>query len=486
MLPQAPASRHGSLAAAHSEDSLKDLDERLRQFDGPARPRVSLPSSRILTALLAGVTAGIVIVAGGLSVGHVVSSHEPPGRAWPVVPDGPTFYQALSAVNASTTHLSGGPWLLFSVYGIAAPVPFSPELIGESLSENETVNFCGHEFNGVTLFNGTLPTFDGTFNSGTAPFWEFAFYSNQSQQVLVTTDIQGTVDSYSPISVSNECHPWVDFIANNSANWTRLQTHLPVNSSVAAAAVWGTTAQESESVAQFVGQGEPYAEIMTIGPGFFQGFGDQDTYGWGVIFDRCGEVDITGVQPFVAAGVANRGEGPVAGIIYHNCALQYSGAGVFDTEYDWLFSSPSIESTAGSTQVAIPYQLGAAYPNGTFGDFYDEVGLANWMTKLTLTSPSGPALSLASPTCLQWVPSLGDCPAAPSGWFAVLTSPYGEWIDSYGVQPNGSAGWSMAVTAFVSNQELVIVIPSSWDPIGDVLTPTCTNTFSVVEGSATL
>jgi hypothetical protein len=49
---------------ADSDDSLQRLAERLREFDEPARPRVSLPRSRVLAAVFAGVTVGIVLLAG--------------------------------------------------------------------------------------------------------------------------------------------------------------------------------------------------------------------------------------------------------------------------------------------------------------------------------------------------------------------------------------------------------------------------------------
>ena len=80
-----------------------------------------------------------------------------------LVSDGPTFFQALSQVNNSALLEPGGPWALFSVYGIATQIPFSPNLIGYAHT-NQTVNSCGQEFNGLTLWNGTMPLFNGTFN----------------------------------------------------------------------------------------------------------------------------------------------------------------------------------------------------------------------------------------------------------------------------------------------------------------------------------
>ena len=230
--------------------------------------------------------------------------------------------EALSEVSASVATEPGGPWEIFSVYGIAAQASFSPNLIGYPTGENRTVNDCGHLFDGVTLWNGTLPTFHGSFNSGTAPFWQLAYFSNTSKGVLVATDVRGDTHVYSPISMANPCAPWYDFMSNNTAEWTSLQQNPPVDSSVAALNAWATNIAGVETVGSKVGQDSPYVEIMTTGPGVFMGFGDQRGSGWGVYFDRCGEAGVTGVQPLVLSGLSTTGAGGVAVAVTHNCALE--------------------------------------------------------------------------------------------------------------------------------------------------------------------
>ncbi len=339
--------------------------------------------------------------------------------------------EALSEVSASVATEPGGPWEIFSVYGIAAQASFSPNLIGYPTGENRTVNDCGHLFDGVTLWNGTLPTFHGSFNSGTAPFWQLAYFSNTSKGVLVATDVRGDTHVYSPISMANPCAPWYDFMSNNTAEWTSLQQNPPVDSSVAALNAWATNIAGVETVGSKVGQDSPYVEIMTTGPGVFMGFGDQRGSGWGVYFDRCGEAGVTGVQPLVLSGLSTTGAGGVAVAVTHNCALEYSGAGVYDSMYDLLFSSPSETSNLSTRAITVPFQVGIAYPNGTFAGDYDEVGLANWMTMLTLKDPGGQILAPGTPACNTWAANLSQCPASSTGWYAVLLSPYGTWVDAY-------------------------------------------------------
>lgn len=68
----------------------------------------------------------------------------------------------------------------------------------------------------------------------------------------------------------------------------------------------------------------------------------------------------------------------------------------------------------------------------------------------------------------------------------VVLSQSGEWINSYGLQPNGTPSWAEPVTALVSHQQLVIVVPSSWNLAGDKLAVDSTVTNSTVIGSLPL
>ncbi|MGA8664604.1 MAG: hypothetical protein WB809_06030 [Thermoplasmata archaeon] len=399
-----------------------------------------------------------------------------------LVSDGPTFFQALSQVNNSALLEPGGPWALFSVYGIATQIPFSPNLIGYAHT-NQTVNSCGQEFNGLTLWNGTMPLFNGTFNSGTAPFWQFAFFSNVSQEILVATSVLGVGRVYSPIPFPSSCMPWYD-LPGDTTHWTN-PALLPVaDSSMAASIAWSSVLQGQETVGGWIGENNPMTQIITFGPGIFQGLGDYSG-GYGLYFDRCGELGVAGIQPLVLIGTNSEGGWAEAANLTHNCALQYSGYGAFDGEYDLPFASPIINATATTTLATIGFQVAIAYPNGTLSNFFDEIGLANWMTGWNLSTSSGSALPLATPVCKEWAPALTNCPANDTGWYAVLLSSGGEWINSYGATPNGTS-WSIPINALVSHQQLVIVTPSSWNLSGDKLTVGCEVPNTRVIGSVDL
>ena len=147
-------------------------------------------------------TVAIIAIAGGLGGFFILNGQD--GKSSTIVNDGPTFHDALGAVNLSVNTVSGGPWVLSQVYGVASPVPSSPTSWGWGEYDN-TLASCQAAFNGLTIWNGTIPLFDGSFNSGTAPFWQFVFFSNTTLQILVATDVLGVVHAYPPILMSSPC-----------------------------------------------------------------------------------------------------------------------------------------------------------------------------------------------------------------------------------------------------------------------------------------
>ena len=453
----------------------------------PGLPALAEPPPRRQRRVVVGaIMLSVVVVVVGLG-GYFYFAHRPGPVAAPVIADGPTFYQALGALNSSVGNESGGPWLLFSVYGIAAPVPFSPNLIGY-VHTNITVNSCGAAFNGLTLWNGTIPLFNGTFDSGTAPFWQLAYFSNSSQEILVGTDVLGHPHVFPAIPYPSACMPWYDF-PGNEANWTAPSEFPTVDTSSAAGVAWGSSLDSSIpgswSVGQMVSRDGPMVEIMTAGPGIFMGLGDTVS-AYGIIFDRCGEVGVAGVQPLLGVGIGSNGSLLGSGNLTHNCAILKSGPPGYSGGYALLYSSPSTNVTSTTRSVTIGFQVANAYPNGTVAGFYDEVGLANWMTSWNLTSASGQRLPLAMPTCRGWVPSIADCGANASGWYAVVLSASGEWINSYGSLPGGGVGWSAPVTSFVSHQQFVIVTPRTWSLTGANLSVASTNSTVEIFGSLSL
>jgi hypothetical protein len=426
---------------------------------------------------LAALVVVVVVASGvGLSAWWYVSQNKPASPPHSIA-DGPTLYQALAAVNGSVLDQSGGPWGLFSIWGVAAQAPFSPDVIGYPLN-NQTTNACESQFNGVTLWNGTIPVFNGTLDSGTAPFWQFAYFSNLSQQILIVTDVQASVHVYAPMPVNGPCHPWYDL--GHAEDWVRLLSPFITNSPIIAG-----PALASISKLNWFGNSSPWAELYTTGPGIFDGFGDLGGSA-GVILNRCGLLGVVNIQPLLLWGEDLNGTQGGYSNETHNCAVlnypYFAGYGAYD-----LVPGNISEATFGSTaQVSVGFQVGQLQHNETSPYVFDGWGLANWMTSWNLTNSSGGELALGASGCDSWVPSVSNCMANVSGWYAVVLSAGGEWINSYGLSANGTRGWANPVTALVSHQQLVIVVPSSWNVHGDELTVGSTVTSSTVLGTITL
>ncbi|MCI4348095.1 MAG: hypothetical protein L3J97_05690, partial [Thermoplasmata archaeon] len=299
--------------------------------------RAWLLANRALVVLL----SVCLILAAGLGTWVYISSR----GVGPPKADGPTFFQALAEINQTLRQQNGGPWALFSVFGIAAQSPYSPNVRGYP-AQNYTVNQCGAEFNGLTLWNGSIPVFNGSFESGTAPFWQFAFFSNTSQQILYATNVLGVSKAYPPVPYpppAGSCDPWYDF-SKSPGLWTELMTLHPVDSPTAVEAAWGAINSKWLKVS------EPAVEIMSMGPGVFDAYGDAGL-GWGVWFDRCGLVNVAGVQPLQQVGVSSRGQVSIAVNGTITCALQYSGHGASDGIYNLLFSAANVSTAPTTTQV---------------------------------------------------------------------------------------------------------------------------------------
>ncbi len=132
------------------------------------------------------------------------------------------------------------------------------------------------------------------------------------------------------------------------------------------------------------------------------------------------------------------------------------------------FTDPSTLNSPGTLTVSEELHFLEEGPAPYTGPGYDTRGIEGWMIGLNLTNGSGPPLPLAGSDCETWVPTLGDCAANDSGWYAVLLGPDGEWDGTYGATATGS-GWSDPVLPIVNNETLVVVAPSSRAVAGDVL-----------------
>jgi len=391
--------------------------------------------------------------------------------------DGPTLYQAIAGANRSVANTSGGPWGLFSIYGVAAQSNYSPNVEGYP-SENRTVNACQSQFPGLTLWNGTMPVFSGTLDSGTAPFWQFGYFSNATDQVLLVTNTLGSVQVYPPMSIDGPCSPWYDL--GNPESWVKLlDPFLPNSPDIAQAAIGDIGHKIGTS---WLDRFSPAVELYTSGPGVFDILGDSGG-GAGLIFERCGLSGVTGLQPLLQWGESLRGTNGSFLNGTTNCAFlshpYFAGYGTYDLE-----AASTNETTLSGTDLArSAFQVAMVSHNDSVPTSYDGWGLANWMTSWNLTGGSGQHLPPGVPGCRSWVATVNDCIANVSGWYVVILSAAGEWVNSYGALPNGGIGWVEPVTALVSHQQVVLVFPSSWNVGGDSLYVSSTVSTSSVVGA---
>ncbi|MGB7123850.1 MAG: hypothetical protein WBE40_03215 [Thermoplasmata archaeon] len=452
---------------------MKDLARR-------EQPRVSRPLVAVIVVVL--------VVAATFGGWYWLEGTQRSSKAPIVRGDGPTFYQALASLNSSVTNETGGPWSIFSVMGIAAQGPYSPSVKGYVVfNASLPVNGCQAALNGLTMFNGSIPSFTGTFNSGTAPFWQFAYYSNTTGEVLVGTNVLGTAYLFTPFPLDSNCtHGWGDF-GLDPTKWTDQiysNTSLPPDSSLAAGAVW------SNIDTGYLNSHQPLVELFTSGPAMLAATQDIPDGRLGVDFVSCGLAGFTGYNTGWAAGYGmayysgvNK-NGSYAGVfnattncyVGNTATVPGAGTGAYQLFFSNVTASTSTDTTRFTASTAVNFALTSG------GEYSDMWGLANWMTNWNLTTPSDSRLPLGMPECASWVPSVEDCVANSSGWFVVLLSASGEWLNSYGSIPGGGIGWSEPITALVSHQQLVVVVPSGWNVSGDQVSPASTIATSTVTG----
>jgi hypothetical protein len=397
------------------------------------------------------VAVAAAVVFAALGGGWYLWEISQPNTSIRLVADGPTLDQALDAVNRSVESLPGGPWTLFGGWGIATPTPLAATVVSWP-NPGSTANACGEQFNGLTLWNGSIPLFDGTFNSGTAPFWQFAFFSNTSQSIEIATDVNGTTRAFPPMLMTSSCaaSSWL-----GDAPWlyAKALTPFPPNSSILGGAAWANGAES------WVNQNAGAYETYYYG---YPYWGSANLLGSVSKFSRCGLVGASGVQP-----VSYFVGGPNGTIVTAFTGMQGCGnveslgpPPVFTPYNTALYSAGN--STFGETyQVSFGITL-------TYGDIPNDTdpgGLAAWMVGLNLTQSTGSSMPLGSPACGAWVAGLGDCEANATGWFAVLSNPAGGWLGSYGTT-RGGAGWTVPNVGVFTNQTVTLVFPSSWTTSG--------------------
>jgi hypothetical protein len=428
--------------------------------------------------LWAVVIAGIVLVASLGSVAYWVSLKKPSNPAQALA-DGPTFRQALDIVNVSVSNLTGGPWTLFSALGLAAQGPMDPSAFGFTYT-NASLRSCGAAFNGVTIWNGTsLPVFNGSIESGTAPFWQFAFYSAVTQEFVVATDVSNVPRAYAPLSDSSPCgnYSGLGSAGPEYANWLN---PLPIDTPAMARPAYDAVGE------QFERSHGPIVEIYNFGYSILS----QLTHGGNgegltVQYARCGLVGAGGLQSDAVVGESANGSVVNTDTGTLSCTWVTSSSPLIYGEYELAFGAPSPFRGPSPASQSIQINFSVVIPPGNTTFQRDAWGLIAWMTSLTLQNDMGIELPSAPPSCQGWVPSVTSCEAGSGAWAAVLLSANGAWTDSFPQQPN-STEWAIPNAPLVSSESLVILAPSSWVMEGFVVSVGHTYLVPVVEGSASL
>jgi hypothetical protein len=423
---------------------------------------------------IAVVIAAVVVVA-GVAGGYLLLNHEKGGTSG-VVDDGPTFYQALASLNASVAGVPGGPWALSQVIGIATPVPSSPSVFGwPGGGYPTTMASCQAAFNGLTLWNGTIPLFNGTFNSGTAPFWQFVYFSNASEQLLVGTDVNGVVRVFPPIAMSSPCAVASD-LAYESWDGPLYRFGLHGNTPAMASSAWNAGAK---GFVESLGT-EP-TEMYFLSS---LDFGSGQPGDMGTDFFLCGTAGAAGVTRGldVFADPMNTAIVSETDTYMLGCTPTYDNWTAIPVEL--RFSNLSTVTWTGASGIR---QTWTVYTDGVSPSDrgVDSLGITSWMINLELNDSQGQPLALATSGCSSWVASLTDCAANAAGWYAVLLGGEGTWMGSFGETAHGP-GWSSPVIPVVTNETLAIVVPSSWNIAGDSLVASSTTPELPLSGSSPL
>jgi hypothetical protein len=422
-----------------------------------------------------GIVVLSIAVAGLLVFGAVVyrsPSSSPMGAK--TIDDGPTLYEALGQMNGSVAAAPGGPWTLYTVYGIASPLPFDPNALGWP-NNSATVNSCQGLFHGLTLWNGSIPLFNGTYNSGTAPFWQMFYFSNVSQSLLVVTDVMGVARAFPPISMVSSCAV-SSGLAITPWSWAKEFSPLPPDSTLLAANAWAAMGGGWSA-----SYGVP-VETYRLGNGWWGGSRPE---GQVLELGRCGLVGATAVQPIDDAVFSSNGS--VADVYGGSigCGNVASlGPPVVLSPYNLDFT---LNRTTASGATSLTYlSLAASAGDRTTGTIPNPGGIVSWIVGLALNTSSGSVLEPAGSGCAQWVSVVeSSCSANESGWYALLLSPNGSWLDSFGSAATG-AHWSVPNVSIVSNQQLLIVYPSTWSLSGASLTASSTTPDAPLNGTALL
>jgi hypothetical protein len=427
------------------------------------------------------VALSVVAIAIGAGIGGTLfwlSFHRAPTPSTGRWADGPTLYQALEQVNTTVRNTTGGPWELFSYIGFAPEGPFSPAAFGYSTSDNLTLKACQSQFDGLTLWNGTsFPIFNGSIASGTATFWQFAFLSNVSQEIIVATNVLGIPHMFPPLALTNSCMT-ESGMAVEAPGYLSWVNPLPVDTSLQASKAYNVVGKfyevtHSPLVEVFANGWPPLSEI-------------NHGEGGGAAYLRCGLVGAAGLQPkgFVGEWPNGSVQNTFNGSLSCTGVASLGPPVVYVPYYVAMAASGVVVPIGGGSRgLSFPIQIEfQSSPTNSTPVYFDGWGLTSWMTELSVRNATGQDLPSTPLSCQNWVPALASCQPTGVGWSAILLSASGSWMDSFPSLTNHS-DWAIPNVPLIGGEQLVVTYPTLWNVSTDQFEVNGTSSIPVVSGS---
>lgn len=416
-------------------------------------------STRVVLVLGIG---AILIIAGWAAWMEIRPIHPSAPSASLPVPYYPALdsTQAFNLSAAAVRNETGGPWILESVMGVVSTAPFFP--IG-------AVSAQCQNYPGPALWDmgGALVSPVSLMGTGYLPFWTMIYLNlTGADLVVIISNATAHVVSVPTICLTGGRAPGQYYVNNRSDispgafqynttlyapfAWQNVNADVPVvppfdtNGSVAGIYIAGGSSSYYETLADV----------------FYPGYDST----WAIQYTNCWASQVQ-----MGGGPEYSFQDPPFNLTT-NTSLAWDSGTCFLPQYT-LQISPDAPFSATPNGWSIPLNisgLGYTVPSG------NEPGLVTWMMALhLLTRNTAEPVPLGNVSCIARPWESLACAPTGFGWYAVLTSPNGNWMDVYS-NHNGSGGWLYPNVAVMQGDGLLIDGIPGADPQGMDLNITST------------
>ena len=417
--------------------------------------------SRARIVLILGIGA-ILIIAGWTAWLETRPSPPKAPSASPPV----SYYPALDSTEAfnlsaaAVRNEPGGPWILESVIGVVSTGPFFPLGAASSQCQN---------YPGPALWDMGGAPVSPTFLMGTGylPFWTMVYLNLTGADLLV---IISNATAH-VVSIPTSC--LVGWRSPGQYNVTNRSDIFPgvfqYNTTLYAPFAW-------QNVNAYVGVFPPFETIGSVAGIYIAG-------GSSSYFKTLFDVSYPGYDSTWTIQYTNcwasqvqMGGGPEFSFqdppfnLTTNTSLTWSSGTCFLPQYT-LQISPDAPFSATPDGWSIPLNISDIGNTVISGN---ESGLVTWMLALhLLTHDTAEPVPIGNVSCIARPWESLACAPTGFGWYAVLTSPNGNWMDVYS-DHNGSGGWLYPNVAVMQGDGLLIDGIPGADPQGIDLNITST------------